>query len=248
MSLPYIDKTGTGSTKNSIVFGSNASSTDDYYKNNFIYINKQGSLITGYTGSTKTAIISTSLTDAPGVGIPYIITGEDVGVKFIGGAGSGSTTTSVVLSTGAETTDGAYIGKYLTLNQQAVNISAYTGSSLTATTSALSSAPVAAQVIVISDGDPTSGLNGGGGGSNFYGLDTTFIGGNTNFEIALVVCLIVISISCVVLILFLLWSGKKGGGGDGGDGGGLKTEVIQQPPITLNLSTAPTYYPPTFRN
>jgi hypothetical protein len=229
MSTPYIDTTGANSTTTTIVLGTNANTTDNYYNNYSITIGNETQVISSYTGSTATATLSAALQSAPKLGTPFIICNSNVTVSTVGLIGGTSSVSSVILGKGSSTTDGAYISNYLTIGTETVKISGYTASTFTVTLSSdLSVAPVIGEAYAICATDPSAFL---------FGLNTSFIGGNRYFEIALIVCIIVISICSVVSLLFLLGgSSKSGSTGDGGP----------QQPINFYPTFSPIYYPPTY--
>jgi hypothetical protein len=232
MSTPYIDTTGANSTTTTVVLGTNASASDNYYNNYSITIGSETQIIASYTGSTYTATLSSALSSAPQLGTPFIICNSSISVSTVGLIGGASTVSSVVLGKGTSATDGAYTSNYITIGTDTVKISGYTGATVTATLSSdLSVAPTIGEAYAICTTDPSAFL---------FGLNTSFIGGNRYFEIALVVCIIVVSICCVVSLLFLLGgSSKSDKTGSTGDGG-------PQQPINFYPTFSPIYYPPTY--
>ena len=229
MSLPYVDTTKPNSTTTTVVLGSNANTGDNYYNNYSISIDGQTVVIASYNGSTSTATLMSALTAAPKSGDPFIICNSSITVISIGLVSGASTVSSVVIGSGKEVTD-IYSTNYLTLGTDTVKISGYSGATLTATLATnLSGAPTTGEAYAICKDDPSAFL---------FGLNTSFIGGNRYFEIAVVVCIIVLSISCVVSLLFMMSASKNGNSGNDG--------VPQQAPMQMSFSLQPTYYPPTY--
>jgi hypothetical protein len=232
MSVVYVDVTGSGSTKSSIILGSNAKTTD--YTNYSLTINSQTQVISAYDVSKFTATLTSDFTEAPAAGVPFIICNNEITVSYTGLVDAGSTVSSVILGKGASTSDADYTNKYITIGDDTVMIKEYKGSTLTATLSRpLSVSPTKGEACAICTADPTAFL---------FGLNTSFIGGNTYFEIAIVLCIIVLCICCIISLLFV------------GTGSGMRSrgassfpQFPQPQPQPMNISLNPIYYPPTYR-
>lgn len=237
MSLPYVSKTQKGSTINAIVLGSNASTLDNFYNNYSITLSGITSTISSYTATTFTAVLTSNLASAPIENVPFIISDNSTSVILTGLIGTGSTVLNVILDSQAT---GLYTGNYITISSDTVLISTYDSIQKNATlSSALSVAPISGTAYAICKNNPSWFL---------FGIDTSIVGGNTNFEITIVLCIVIICISSIVLLLFVIPSVKKSGG-NGGSGGNMDSGHGRGPvqPITLSLNTSPIYYPPQYR-
>lgn len=71
------DVTGTASTTTAIKLGATASATNDFYKDQYLFIGNEFRKIAGYVGTTKVATLVSALTNTPADSSPY-----RVGVPF----------------------------------------------------------------------------------------------------------------------------------------------------------------------
>lgn len=156
-----------GSTTSAVVLPSGASGSNDAYTNRYCFIGAHGStgpqkkLIVGYVGSTRTATLESPFTLEGG----QVMEGRALAIghgEYEGTTQTGSTTTTIVLPSGASAIDGIYVGRYASIRAHGAStpgqrrtITAYTGSTRTATVSpafTLESGTMPARDVCIGDG------------------------------------------------------------------------------------------------
>lgn len=102
---------GTGHTTGTFVLDSGASAVDEFYTGMAIHLPTPGTsvpqedrwrLITGYTGSSRTVVFNTVLSSAPSGSIAYDIHRIAIVGDRASKSGTGHTTTTIELDTGAE--------------------------------------------------------------------------------------------------------------------------------------------------
>lgn len=219
MSIPYINKIGTGSTTNKIIITGINSDTD--YKDYYIQIKDE---IKKITNSSKTEItIEGNLTTVPLSGDIYILLPDNTKAIKYGIIGSGSTKLNLKIKL-----DQNYKENYILVNNEVRLIQTVNTDNIELD-SELVGYPGEVYAIFIDNPDTI-----------LYGLNTSFIGGKTKFFIligSLILCILILSSISGIFMM----------GGDTTDDniGNTVKGILEasRMPVTINVSTNPGYYP-----
>lgn len=226
MSIPYINKIGTGSTTNKIIITGVNWDTD--YKGYYIQIKNEIKKIT--ISSRKEITIEGDFTNVPLSGDIYILLPNNIKSIKYGIIGGGSTKLNLNIKL-----DKTYKDNYILVNNEVKIIQTINLDNIELD-SELVLYPGEVYAIFIDNPDTI-----------LYGINTGFIGGKNNFYIliaSLILCILILS---SISSIFMM--GYTGDTGDTGDNIGNTVKGILEAsrmPVTINVSTNPVYYPNKF--
>lgn len=220
MSIPYINKIGTGSTTNKIIITGINLDTD--YKDYYIQIKDE---IKKITNSSKTEItIEGNLTTVPLSGDIYMLLPNNIKSIKYGIIGSGSTKLNLKIKL-----DQNYKDTYILVNNEVRLIQTVNTDNIELESELLG---YPGEVYAIYLDNPDTIL---------YGINTSFIGGKNKFYIliaSLILCILILS---SISSIFMM--GDTGNTSD--NIGNTVKDILEasRMPVTINVSTNPVYYP-----
>ena len=222
MSIPYINKIGTGSTTNKIII--TGINLDIDYKDYYIQIKDE---IKKITNSSKTEItIEGNLTTVPLSGDIYMLLPNNIKSIKYGIIGSGSTKLNLKIKL-----EQNYKDTYILVNNEVRLIQTVNTDNIELE-SELVGYPGEVYAIFIENPDTI-----------LYGLNTSFIGGKNKFYIliaSLILCILILS---SISSIFMMGDDTTGNTTANDIKGILEAARL---PISINVSTNPIFYPNKF--